>query len=307
MMNTVKYFLIVCCTFVFCNVAVKAQQMPQFTNYQLNSFIFNPAFAGKNNFFEVTTGHRSQWTGITDAPRTYTLSLTAPSKNQKMGFGGYLYTDIVGPTRRIGVQGAYAYHVKLNSNLNLSLAASAGILQFSIDGSQITLRDEGDQAMINSMQSELVPDANFGTLLYNEKFYAGISVNQLFNNKLSLFPGDSDENRLALHYYLTGAYKFEISEDFTLEPSALVKYVNPVPVKIDLSLRGIYKDLIWIGGTWRSNDAAAAMAGFVLNNSLKLGYSYDFTTSDIKNYTDGTHEIVLSVSFKRKAAVPIIE
>jgi type IX secretion system PorP/SprF family membrane protein len=93
----------------------KAQQLPQFTQYMFNQYAFNPAYSGVNKYWEATTLNRYQWIGITDAPRTFTLSAHGPLKNEKIGLGGYVYTDVVGPTRRIGFQASFTYQEDLTN------------------------------------------------------------------------------------------------------------------------------------------------------------------------------------------------
>ena len=88
--------------------------------------------------------------------------------------------------------------------------------------------------------------------------------------------------------------------DFIIEPSVLVKYENPAPVKFDGGLRLIYKEQVWLGGTYRHNDAFTALIGFMIKNYLMIGYSYDFSTTSIRRYSSGTHEIVLGLRFSRK-------
>lgn len=297
MSKLLNYTALILCCLSF--GAGKAQQLPQFTNYAFTGYSFNPAFAGTLQGFEATLIHRTQWQGINDAPRTYALMLHAPAADGKMGFGGMLYTDVAGPSRRTGIHGSYAYHLQVNTEAKLSLGLNFGLLQYTLDGTQITLREQGDRALDNSMQSELMPTAAFGALWHTDRYYAGVSADQLFNNKLELFDGEQEDNRLAVHYYFTAGYNLPLNEDFALEPSLLVKYVTPAPVKVDVSLRGIYRDLVWLGATYRTADAAAVFAGYNIQNYLRIGYSYDIATSDIKAYTDGTHEIFLSVLFGR--------
>lgn len=295
-MNRAKHIAIIFA--VLLSTGLCAQQVQQFTQYQFVGLAYNPAFAGTDDYFNAFAIHRSQWAGITDAPRTYQMGLHAPSKSGKMGFGGNLFTDVTGPTSRFGIQGSYAYHLRVNETSKISLGLSFGLTQFVMDGSQITLREQGDQAMTNAIQSELKPDAGFGALWYSDKFYLGLSASQLLNNQLDFFPGDG-EGKMAVHYYATGGYKFDVSSDFQIEPSMLVKYVNPSPIQLDLSTRVIYKSNLWLGGTYRSNDAAAIFAGYNIMDYLSLGYSYDITTSDLRNYSDGTHEILLMLRFGR--------
>ncbi len=279
-----------------CVYAAAGQQLPGFSQSFLIPYQFNPALSGEANQFEALAVHRSQWIGINDAPRTYYLGLHAPDASRKMGFGGSVFTDVAGPTRRFGVKGSYAYHLKTSETTKLSLGVSFGLLQFSIDGSQVDLRDPGDQTLMPQMESEIKPDASFGVLWYSDKFRVGASAVQLINNRLDLYPGD-ESGRLAVHYYLHGAYLFDVGGDFGVEPNLLVKYVQPFDPQFEIGARGIYRDKLWLGASFRNRDAAAIYAGYEIMDYLTVGYSYDLTTSELKHYNSGTHEIVLRVRF----------
>ena len=117
----------------------------------LNDYPMNPAIGGSRPYFEGMSNNRYQWIGITDAPRTYMLSVNGPLKNQPMGLGGLLFTDIVGPTRRTGLYFSYAYQMKVSDKIKVSLGISAGILQFMVDGSKITLHDLADNVISNGL------------------------------------------------------------------------------------------------------------------------------------------------------------
>ncbi len=273
-----------------------AQQLPQFSQFRFAGIGFNPAFAGSNPYFNAMAIHRSQWTGINDAPRTYLMGIHAPSASGKMGFGGTVFTDAVGPTRRVGGQGTYAYHLQVSEGSKLAFGLSFGFTQFSIDGSQITLREQGDQAALPGMQAELKPDAAFGALWYGENWHVGLSANQLFNNRLDFFPGDG-EGRMSVHYFLTAAYNFQVGQNFGIEPAVLVKYVQPVPPQIDMAARVIYKNELWLGASYRNGDAASIFAGYDIMEYLTLGYSFDVSTSEIRHYAEGSHEIFVALRF----------
>ena len=297
---------------LFCGSNLFAQQLPHFSQYYLNDFLLNPAVAGSRGYFEGVSTHRYQWEGITDAPRTYTLSVHGPSKNRKMGFGGYVFTDNVGPTRRTGFNASYAYHLKLNSKLKLGLGLNFGVLQFMIDGSKITLRDADDDIITNGVQSTLVPDAGFGTFLYHENYYFGFSAPQLLNMDVNFFDeGNNPTGTLPAHFFVTGGYKFRQIEDFVFEPIVFVKYISPAPIQFEGTVRITYKDQIWVSGTYRDKDAMALSIGYVINNTFTIAYAYDFTTTNLKNYNDGTHELAVGARFyqysNKEKAAPKIE
>jgi len=278
----------------------QAQQLPQFTQYQFNEYAINPAFSGSKPYFDVRSNNRYQWVGITDAPRTYTISINGPSKNKKMGFGGYVFTDIVGPTRRIGAQASYSYQFKLTeSDIKLSIGLSAGVLQWLVDGSKIRLYNPTDAIISDALQSSVVPDAKFGLYLYQkEQWYFGFSVPNLLGNRLYFFDYQNESlSRLKRHFLFNGGYKFDIDEDWQIEPSVMFKYVKPAPLKADINVRGIYKKQIWLGAAFRTQDAWSLLVGYLHKGSLQIGYSYDFTTTNLRNYSTGTHELMLGIRF----------
>lgn len=281
-------------------VKLQAQQLPQYTQYMLNELAINPAVAGKEEYADVRSNNRYQWQGITDAPRTYMLTLHGPLKAKNMGLGMHLYTDIVGPTRRVGVNMAYAYHIKLNETTKIALGLYAGIMQWGIDGHKLVLHDAGDENLLVQYQTVLVPDFGAGVHLHNKKYYFGISMPQLYQSKIKLYPGADSKSKLVSHFNINGAYRFDLGDDFKIEPSFILKYASPAPIKVDGGLRVIYQEQIWLGGAYRHNDAFTALIGYMYKNYLMIGYSYDFSTTNIRKYSSGTHEVMLGLRFSRK-------
>ncbi|MEO0403794.1 MAG: type IX secretion system membrane protein PorP/SprF [Bacteroidota bacterium] len=277
-----------------------AQQLEQFSQFQDMTYLINPGVAGSTDYFDVRALNRSQWTGVTDAPRTFAMSLHTPLKNPKVGVGGYLLTDNVGPTRRTALQFSYSYHLDLKENLKLGLGISAGLLQFTIDGTKIQLAEEGDEALFSEMNSQTVFDAKFGAYLYGSGWYAGVAAPQLLQNQISLFESTSGNlSKLEDHYYVMGGYEYQLSEDFKLNANALAKFVSPVPLSVDANVIATYLNKIKAGVGYRHNDALIFMAGYEYKESISLGFSYDMTTSNLRNYSNGTYEVVLGFRFLR--------
>lgn len=288
-------------TVIVCTVSgIKAQQVPQYAQYMLNNYILNPAVSGTEDYYEVKSNNRYQWVGVTDAPRTYVLSVHGPHRKYNMGFGGSVYSDITGPTSRTGAYLSYAYHVKLSQKLKLSFGLGFGVMQFKIDGSKVTLKEGNDPAMSNGVMSVITPDATFGIQLYTKKFYFGISAPQLIGNKLKFFDNVSDaQSRLARHLLIMGGYTFNLGDNWTIQPSFLLKYVSPVPMQIDLGLKIGYRDIVWAGSAFRIKDAVSVMAGFNIGKNVILGYAYDFPMSSLKNYSSGSHEVMIGARFAK--------
>ncbi len=280
-----------------------AQQLPQYSQYMLNELAINPAVTGKDEFTDMRSNIRHQWLGITDAPRTYMLSVHGPIQDKHMGIGMNLFTDIVGPTRRTGLNFSYGYHIKVEEDTHVSMGLSAGILQWGIDGSKLILREDGDQNLLTTYQTKIVPDFGFGVYYHKkDQYYVGIAIPQLYQAPIALYPGSGKNSRLARQFNFNAAYKFVIDDNFKVEPSFLLKYEKPAPPKIDIGARCIYQEQVWAGVSYRHHDAITALVGYLYKNYLLIGYSFDFTTTNIKKYTTGTHEIMLGIRFSKKQA-----
>ena len=125
---------------------------------------------------------------------------------------------------------------------------------------------------------------------------------QLYQAPIALYAGAGSKSKLVSQFNLNGAYKFDIDDDFKVEPSFLLKYEIPAPPKLDLGARVIYQEQIWIGASYRHRDAVSVLIGYLYKNYLLIGYSYDFSTTNIKKYSSGTHEIMLGIRFSKKQA-----
>ncbi len=290
---------IVIISLVLISSCVYGQQLPQFSQYMFNQYAFNPAYAGVKPSWEAVTNNRYQWLGITDAPRTFTLSAQGPFKKENMAIGGYVYTDVVGPTRRIGFQASYAYHVRLSDNIQLSFGLAFGFNEWILDADKITTYDPNDFYFSNGLLKSFDPDGKFGLYLYHKDWHFGASIAQMLHNKVSFLSTQTgSETYMEDHFYFHGGYTFRLDDDnWQIEPTFLLKMGLPAPLKFDMNVRVSWRNTIWVGGGWRSNDAIPLMVGYRYKDLLSVGYAYDITTTNLKNYSTGTHELMLGFTF----------
>lgn len=276
----------------------KAQQIPLFSQYQFNQYLYNPAVAGSEASVEARLIQRYQWAGITDAPRTFNVNAYGPLQGQKMGVGGMVYSDIVGPTRRTGFQGSYSYHFQLNDEMRIGFGLGLGIDQYIVDGTQVRLDQTDDPALQNYRGSSYEFNAKFGIYFYADKYYVGLSIPQIVPDRINVFQSTTNMAKLEDHYILNGGYKFDIGSDFQIEPALLLRWKSPAPVQADVSVWAYYKEMIWLGVTYRTDDAVSFGIGYNYYDILMIGYSYDYTTSFLSTYSSGSHEIMLGFKFK---------
>jgi type IX secretion system PorP/SprF family membrane protein len=292
-----RIFIILSLVILILPFKSRGQQSPIYTQYMFNKFVYNPAVAGVDPFFQIRSNHRFQWVGLTDPPLTNALSYFGPHARLPMGYGGFIYYDMTGPTSKAGITGAYAYNIGISGDLRLSMGVSAGLMQYKVDGTQIMIKDNTDGALEHAVYANFVPDANIGLYLYSEKLWVGFSTTQLINTKLKLYDQRTGLSKLKTHFYLAGGYMFEINDDFKIEPSAILKGTAPVQIQFDINARVIYQDMVWLGLSYRSRDALSLLIGYTYDDRIHIGYSYDFTTTDLRKYKSGTHELMIGYRF----------
>ena len=279
------------------SAGLQAQQMPQYTQYMFNDFVVNPAIAGVYDYFQIRTNHRFQWVGLMDPPMTNSIGFYGPHAKLPMGYGGYVYNDVTGPTSRTGFTGSYAYNIAVTGNIRLSMGLSASIMQYRIDGTQLNPADVSDPAILYLVSTSYMPDAGLGLYLYDDNFYIGLSAAQLLNNNIKIFDNKDGLNRLKTHINLIGAYRYWLSDDWLIEPSLMVKGTAPKEISFDITARVEWQKKLWGGVSYRFSDALAIMLGYSFDETLFFGYSYDIGISDLRNYNSGSHEIMIGYRF----------
>lgn len=273
------------------------QQLTFNSQYMLNPYLINPAAAGTNEKLNIATSFRQQWVGFNEAPRTQMIGFNMLA-GDNMGVGAIIYNDVTGPLRNIGFKGSYAYHIKINDDTKLSLGMSLSLTQHVLDANSFVLNNEVDPTLNTGTMKSLNPDGAFGIQYYGKNFHIGIAAPQMIENKLKFESSFQEMNRQVRHYFLTGAYKFEISDELEIEPSTLLKFVPNTPFQFDINARLIYSKSMWLGFSYRDKASLVAMVGME-RQQFKIGYSYDYVLSNIRNYSGGTHELYLSFSLKQ--------
>ncbi|OWY19956.1 type IX secretion system membrane protein PorP/SprF [Sphingobacteriales bacterium UPWRP_1] len=289
-------FVLACCLF---SVAGKAQQIHQLTQYMVNDFAYNPAVAGSNDKFISKFSFRKQWAGVEGSPSTGVLSVHGNlSAKRSVGLGMILYADATGPTRRNGMQLAYAYHLPINMEKEtyVGFGLAGALMQYGVNFSELVLQTDGDPQIAAADQSKIGGDAHLGIYLSNPRYWAGISVNQMFASKFK-FDSTVESVQNARHMYLTGGYKFSLSEMFSLTPGALLKVVKSTRPQAELNLRAAYDDQYWLGLAYRTEDAVSILLGVDLKQGFNFTYSYDITTSSLNQVSNGSHEITIGYNF----------
>ncbi|MFD3002472.1 type IX secretion system membrane protein PorP/SprF [Pontibacter toksunensis] len=306
---------------MFLPLLVLSQQKPQYSQYMINNYLLNPAIAGIENYVDIKSGYRNQWTGIDGAPNNFYLSIhtklakdkaIAPEAGSKTpsfvgekemrtiyrragaqphhGIGLILLHDKIGPFTRLEANVSYAYHMPLTEEIKLGAGASAGISQHSLNGNKLVFANPADAASAGWTVHR--PNLKLGMWLYSSNFYAGLSASELISNTVSVGEEGGVDINFENHYFSTAAYKISATRNLDVIPSVMVKLLQPLPLSVDYNLRAIYDNKLWAGVSYRQNDSLALLGGITWNEVFDLGYSFDAGVSSLGGVS---HEVVLGM------------
>lgn len=302
------------CVFLFLSFVMPgfSQQRPQYTQYMINPFLLNPAVSGTEDYADIRAGYRKQWTGFDGSPRTMYVSahrnigkhlvIHNRSRHKKNGFhgiGGVISSDAIGPTTTTTISTAYSYHMKVSKKILVSLGLMGGLNQYTLDANKFNAANPGDP-FVSGMSKIRMGDVTLGAWIYSNKFYAGASMAQLTRGITFSPTGQQRDYELTKHYFVMAGYRITVGYDFTFIPSFCIKATTPAPISFDINAKLRYKDFLWAGVSYRNKDAVAAMGGVIINNKFDISYSYDYITSNIHKYAQGSHEIIVGYRLRSR-------
>ena len=288
-----------------------AQQQEHYSMYMMNNFLVNPAEAGTEDFIDLNLGYRNQWVGFEGgAPEEFFISGHAAIKKEVSsigtrdlafhGVGGAVIKDKIGPFDITNVKLAYAYHLPIHKHFYLSVGAFGGIKQFKYSASAVEWSKDGSvEKGFESDISNLVPDVSVGMWGYSKKFYFGFTSFQLVPASFvdANVTSVANNAELSAHHWATAGYNIVIdsAQHWNVVPSIVFKAVKGTYPSLDFNVKVKYNNFVWGGVSYRTQDAVVLMAGLTFKKMVDIGYAYDITTSTVRNYSSGSHELLLAL------------
>ncbi len=215
----------------------------------------------------------------------------------KSGFGVTVLSDKLGAQYSGAVRFNYAYCITIGEH-RIIPGIYTGMLYNTLDGSKLNPIQTGDQNIISSNQGGLAFDMGIGLSYRFKGLVVGFSANHLTGQTLEYADGGTvSKVTVARHYYGLIRYDFKIGRVFRLKPQSFFK-TDGASAQFDQSLwfgfdnLNNYLNRVNIGVGYRIDDAVM-VAGEVVFKWFRVGYSYDITTSRLRAYSNGSHEITL--------------
>ena len=279
---------------LFIGNLVNAQQDPQFTQYFDNFLHVNPAYAGSSGMLSANAIHRQQWVGFEGAPQSTTLSLHTPLNYRSVGLGFTAVNDIIGPINQTMIYADFSYTLKLGKTSRLALGLKGGLNMLNVKTDAFQNVQANDPAFTN-VQNQINPNVGFGVYYHDEHFFLGLSSPRMMEAA-----SNSPTYREQRHYFGIVGGVFPVSAKWKLRPSVQVKASMGAPLSMDLSLAGIFNDKLWIGAMNRWNAAAGGFVQYQICRQFRLGLASEFGMTPIRNYNNGTFEVMMSYDFNYK-------
>lgn len=272
-----------------------AQQYPVFSQYYFNELVINPAYAGSHVQLSATAMYRNQWVNFAGAPKTYNFSTHTSLLKNRIGVGLMVNHDEIGSYRNNHVYGYYAYKIHME-DATFSMGLQAGFNLLGADFSALDLQNP-DDISFNSFSSQFKP--NFGAGVYYNKrnYFLGFSVPFILNNKVAgSFQDFASEIREARYYFIRGGaiLPLDRNERVKINPSVLVRAQEGQPLSFDLNGSVIFYDIFSVGGSYRLGDSFISFIDLKISEKIHFGYSYDWTSSNLNVFSNGTHEFMIN-------------
>lgn len=272
-----------------------AQQDPQFTQYMYNMSVINPAYATANEGILNLGGHyRTQWVGLEGAPKTGSFFAHTPI-NDKIEMGISFTNDNIGDIvneNNVYADFAYVLPVGIESKISLGLKAGFTFFDATFDGFILQSGDRSTDVAFNENISKAFPNLGIGAFFFTDNYYLGLSApNMLTTKHIETENGVKATGVQNVHYFFTGGYVFDINENLKLKPAFMAKAVSGAPLAVDVTANVLINEKLEAGLGYRVGDAVSALVNFRIRPDLRVGYAYDYTTSNLGSFNSGSHEI----------------
>lgn len=291
---SLSLLMVVC--FWLSNAVATAQNIILYSHYFLNPSLYNPAYTGTSGHNEVFLNFRKQWTGFEGAPTTATLNLHLPL-NYRTSLGINAFQDQIGIIRTTTGMATFAHQVYFGQRVEdvhkLSFGLSAGITN-----SFLKDPDNPDDPAIPNNTTYFF-NGQFGVSYQLKNFNVSFAIPTLFKTYVVSDIGFNKPGFESLNNTVSSmSYRFNFT-NISFEPFLIYRTSD---ITKQFEAMGIVrlKNLVWFGGSFRQDFGYSALAGFQLADQLKLGYAYEFYSSGVAGFNNGTHEVQFVIRVGKK-------
>lgn len=296
-MNAFKCFIFF--ILIISGLKTHAQDIPPvFSQFYMNPFVYNPAFAGSDGYASLYLIHRRQWMGIEGGPNTSGLSFHSPLSKTFAG-GLNVHYDQAGMINTINAAAAFAYIIPLGRQHDFRMGLSAGTSRQTLNFDGATPEQanylSGREAEVNRFH------AKFGLNYHYKTFNIGLA-----SNNLSRDPGLSGEAGLKKHIAPLHDLVFNAIYNFTITPKLI--FAEPYIIhhrfeeqqRTEGGMLFYYKNNLWTGASYRSDYGLTTHFGLNLKDYVKFAYAYELGNKAVGGLLNSTHELQIAIKLGKE-------
>lgn len=273
---------------------IYAQSDVKLSSFFLTPLTYNPAYAGSYEGMSFTSLYSSQWVGFEGAPKTIFVNGHGTFFSPNTGIGAEIMHDEIGVTTDTKVLGNYAYHVQLNEDWKVALGIKAGASWYSIDYTRLRIQNPNEFNNFDGTMTNVNINIGAGFFIHNENFYLGLGVpNFLKTTYVDSYNATIANNRP--NYYLSSGYTIDLQNNLYLQPSILLRVADGAPINTMFAGTLNWQEKVYGSLNVDLNSTVGGFAGFRINESYLLGYSYDASITKFSNSNGGIHSFFLNI------------
>lgn len=284
--------ILIACFLCLASQNALAQQKTVLSQYMFNGQLINPAYSGVHEKLSATALYRNQWVNLEGAPTIQTLTVNSGFKRNKTGVGLMISNDKLGIHRDLSMYLSYSYKIHFNNGA-LSMGLQGGFNHLQSDFNKLNLKNPGGPILAGT-RGEFNPNFGAGLFYYSDIAYVGISVPYILSNKIISDENIFSEARESRYYFMTAGRAFHLNKNVIWKPSVLMRFQEDAPLGYDINTNFIFHELVTVGASYRSGDAFLWLFELQLNDNFRFGYAYDMTSSQLNQFSNGTHELMLN-------------
>lgn len=306
------------------------QQDIQFSQLISTPSMTNPAAGGMMQVGEIALGTRLQYVGVDGRPMTNYLNVQSIIKTKRRkkkavltelpSIGKSFYStpqrtignkvvagftalnDQIGVFSRNQIKVNFATHLPITKTLNGGIGIGIGWSNFAIKTDEVKLHQSNDYTYdnyVSASNTQNYLDANAGLVLYNDRFYFGLSGTQLFGNQVRLSDNNT-ESKYTRHLYSMISYRMDLGKKYGLEPVLQAKKTSNSPLSWELAARLHYMRYGYMSLSYRSQSAFGVGFGINVFSRFQVAYTFEFGTGATQHFGNTSHEFKLSFIFGHK-------
>ena len=299
---------------VFFALSQTAQaQDPSFTQFYGNPLYLNPAMAGSANCPRISMNHRNQWPSLKGAYVTSSISIDKNVDVLHGGVGLQVLNDMQGEgaLSNTQVNVMYSYQLQASKKLTILTGIQASYQQRALDKTKLFFGDQIDpnygfvfqtgENLAQFADNVSYADISLGLMAFTRKYFVGMAMHHITEPEDAFIATSNLPRRLTVHAganFAVGRAKNMglVMDGPFVTPNILYMSQNGAQqLNVGMSLTNeSLSGGLYLRNNFSNPDAILVVLGYEANG-MRLGYSYDYTISELMGASGGAHEVSLTI------------